>query len=49
MSTQTSTQAHVRVAAIQMVSTPDPMHNRRVVEGLVRQAAAGGAELILLP
>lgn len=49
MSTQSSTQAHVRVAAIQMVSTPDPMHNRRVVEGLVRQAVAGGAELILLP
>ena len=49
MSAQSSTQARVRVAAIQMVSTPDPIHNRRVVEGLVGQAVSAGAELILLP
>ncbi len=39
----------VKVAAIQMVSTPDPSANRQVAASLVRQAALGGAQLVLLP
>ncbi len=38
-----------RVAAIQMVSTPDPAENRRTAERLVLEAAAAGARLVLLP
>ncbi len=39
----------VRVAAIQMVSTPDPAENRRTAERLVLDAATAGAKLVLLP
>ncbi len=38
-----------QVAAIQMVSTPDPAANRRTAERLVLDAAAAGAKLVLLP
>ena len=38
-----------QVAAIQMVSTPDPAENRRTAERLVLDAAAAGAKLVLLP
>lgn len=38
-----------QVAAIQMVSTPDPATNRRSAERLVHEAAAAGARLVLLP
>ena len=37
------------VAAIQMVSTPDPGQNRLAAARLVRQAADAGAQLVLLP
>lgn len=37
------------VAAIQMVSTPDPSANRQVAARLVREAAQAGAQLVLLP
>lgn len=39
----------VKVAAIQMVSTPDPSANRQVAARLVREAAQDGAQLVLLP
>ena len=39
----------VKVAAIQMVSTPDPSVNRQVAARLVREAAQSGAQLVLLP
>jgi nitrilase len=38
-----------QVAAIQMVSTPDPEPNRRTAARLVREAAEAGARLVLLP
>ena len=38
-----------QVAAIQMVSTPDPAENRRAAERRVLEAAASGAQLVLLP
>lgn len=38
-----------KVAAIQMVSTPDPSVNRQVAARLVREAALAGAQLVLLP
>ena len=37
------------VAAVQMVSTPDPAENRQTAERLVREAAAGGARVVVLP
>ncbi len=36
-------------AALQMVSTPDPVQNREVAQRLVREAAASGAQLVVLP
>lgn len=39
----------VSVAAIQMACTKDPEENRATAERLVRQAAAKGANIILLP
>lgn len=39
----------IRVAALQMVSTPDPAQNREVAQRLVREAAAAGAQLVVLP
>lgn len=39
----------VKVAAIQMVSTPDVAHNCAVVKRLVGQAAEQGVRLVLLP
>lgn len=38
-----------QVAALQMVSTPDPSANRQVAARLVREAAQAGAQLVLLP
>lgn len=38
-----------QVAAIQMVSTPDPEQNRLTAARLVHEAAQGGARLVLLP
>lgn len=38
-----------RVAALQMVSTPDPAQNMEVAARLVRGAAAAGAQLAVLP
>ena len=38
-----------RVAAIQMVSTPEVERNLAEAESLIRQAAAEGAEFALLP
>jgi nitrilase len=40
---------NVKVAAVQMVSTPDPVANREVAARLVREAAQAGAQLVLLP
>lgn len=37
------------VAAVQMVSTPEPQENFVTAERLVRQAAAQGAQVVLLP
>lgn len=39
----------MRVAALQMCSTPDPEANLRTADALVRRAAADGARLVLLP
>ena len=39
----------MQVAAIQMVSTPDVEHNLQSAGALIAQAAAGGAQLALLP
>ena len=38
-----------KVAAVQMVSTPQPAQNYAVAQRLVRDAAAQGAQLVLLP
>lgn len=38
-----------RVAALQMVSTPDPARNLAEADRLIGQAAADGAQLVLLP
>lgn len=44
------TEAHrFRVAAIQMVSGPEPQENLAAAGALIAEAAAGGAELVLLP
>ena len=37
------------VAAVQMVSTPDPAENRQTAARLVREAAAAGARVVVLP
>lgn len=37
------------VAAVQMVSAPDPELNRQTAARLVREAAAGGASVVVLP
>lgn len=39
----------VTVAAIQMACSPDPEENRCTAEAMVREAAAAGAQIILLP
>ncbi len=39
----------MRVAAVQMVSTPSVEENLAAASGLIAQAAAGGAQLVLLP
>lgn len=41
--------ASFRVAAVQTVSTPEPAQNMKVVARLVREAAQGGAQVVLLP
>jgi nitrilase len=43
------TQAKTIVAAVQMVSTPLPQENFAVMQRLVGQAAAQGAQIVLLP
>ena len=48
--TNDSTQKRkIQVAAAQMVSTPDPAENCKTAGRLVREAAAAGAQLVLLP
>ena len=39
----------IKIAAVQMVSTPEPADNMQTVERLVREAADAGASLVLLP
>ena len=39
----------IRVAAIQMSSTPDKEENKEAAEVLVREAASAGADLVALP
>jgi nitrilase len=39
----------MKIAAIQMVSTPAPAQNFEVAQGLLAEAAAAGAQLMLLP
>ena len=39
----------MKVAAVQMVSTPDWARNQQAAAGLVAQAASEGAQLVLLP
>jgi deaminated glutathione amidase len=39
----------MKIAAIQMVSTPSPAQNFEVVQQLLAEAAAAGAQLMLLP
>jgi predicted amidohydrolase len=39
----------LRAAAVQMTATPDRERNRATADRLVREAAAAGAELVLLP
>ncbi|MEO8407130.1 MAG: carbon-nitrogen hydrolase family protein, partial [Oxalobacteraceae bacterium] len=39
----------IRVAAVQMISTPHPAENIAVARRLVAQAAQQGAQLVLLP
>ena len=40
---------HVRVAAIQVATTIDPGHNRRLVADRLALAARGGADLVVFP
>lgn len=44
-----SAQKKINVAAIQMVSTPHPAENMQVAANAIREAAALGASLVLLP
>ena len=46
---QTNHQRKIQVAAAQMVSTPDPAENCETAARLVREAAAAGAQVVLLP
>lgn len=39
----------IKVAALQMVSTPDPQQNQTTARRWVREAAAAGARLVVLP
>ncbi len=39
----------LKIAAVQMVSTPEPAENRRTVERRIHEAADAGASLVLLP
>jgi deaminated glutathione amidase len=39
----------IKVAAIQMSSTPDKMENSETAEALIREAVAAGADLVALP
>jgi deaminated glutathione amidase len=39
----------MKIAALQMVSTPDVAHNLETAQGLIAQAAAQGAQLVALP
>ncbi len=45
----TTQKRKIQVAAAQMVSTPHPADNCETVARLVREAAAAGAQLVLLP
>ena len=44
-----STLRSFKVAAVQMVSTPQPAENKRTVARLVREAAQSGAQFVVLP
>ena len=44
-----NTQKKIQVAAVQMVSTPHPAENMQAAASAIREAAASGASLILLP
>ena len=39
----------LRVAAIQMSSTPDKEGNKETAEALIREAVSAGADLVALP
>jgi N-carbamoylputrescine amidase len=39
----------IKIAAIQMSCTTDPQENRKKAEQMIREAAKGGAQIILLP
>ena len=41
--------SQIKIAAVQMVSTPEPEENFATARRLVGQAAADGAQLVLLP
>lgn len=41
--------SQLKVASIQMVSTPDITENLKIAEGLVQAAAKGGAQVVVLP
>ncbi len=45
----TTQKRKIQVAAAQMVSTPNPADNCETAARLVREAATGGAQLVLLP
>ncbi len=45
----TTQKRKIQVAAAQMVSTPNPADNCETAARLVREAAAAGAQLVLLP
>jgi len=49
MNAMTAPAAHHRVAAVQMVSTPDVAENLATARRLIGQAAAEGASLVVLP
>ncbi len=47
--TTPATPGGIKVAALQMVSTPDPQQNRATARRWVLEAAAAGAQLVVLP
>ena len=49
MVTGRSQNRRMKIAAVQMVSSPDWAHNRDAAAGLIAEAAASGARLVALP